>query len=157
MPTHLVNIVKQKYDGDEYVLIDGAKTTSNGKSTVPLKGVKQGCPLSPLLFSLFINDVDDEFGTGFMGAVTGTEGLRVAHMLYADDLTLTANDPLQLQKMSRQLESYAARKGLTVIVQKSYIVNFNAYRTSAVPVFRLYNQKLEERDSFTYLGILIST
>ena len=50
MPTHLVNIVKQKYDGDEYVLIDGAKTTSNGKSTVPLKGVKQGCPLSPLLF-----------------------------------------------------------------------------------------------------------
>ena len=78
-------------------------------------------------------------------------------MLYADDLTLTANDPLQLQKMSRQLESYAARKGLTVIVQKSYIVSFNAYRTSAVPVFRLYNQKLEERDSFTYLGILIST
>ena len=24
----------------------------------------QGCPLSPLLFSLIINDVDDEFGTG---------------------------------------------------------------------------------------------
>ena len=28
-----------------------------------------------------------------MGVVTGTEGLRVTHMLYADDLTLTANDP----------------------------------------------------------------
>ena len=27
----------------------------------------------------------------------------------------------------RRLESYAARKGLTVNVQKSYIVNFNAY------------------------------
>ena len=95
--------------------------------------------LSPLLFSLFINDVDDEFGTGFMGAVTGTEGLRVSHMLYADDLTLTANDPVQLQKMLRRPELYAARKGLTVNVQKSYIVNFNAYRNSAVPVFCLYN------------------
>ena len=97
--------------------------------------------------------MDDEFGTGFMGAVTGTEGLRVTHMLYADDLTLAANDPVQLQKMLRRLESYAARKGLTINVQKSYIVNLIAYRNSAVPVFRLYNQELEERDSFTYLGM----
>jgi hypothetical protein len=36
----------------------------------------------------FINDADDEFGSGFVGAVTGTGGLRVTHMLYADDLTL---------------------------------------------------------------------
>ena len=68
-------------------------------------------------------------------------------------MTLTANDPVQLQKMSRRLKSYAAREGLTVIVQKSYIVNFSAYRNSAVPVFRLYNQELEERDSFTHLGM----
>jgi hypothetical protein len=55
--------------------------------------------------------MDDEFGTGFMGAVTGTEGLRVTYMIYADDLTLTANDAVQLQKMLRRLESYAGRKG----------------------------------------------
>ena len=90
MPTHLINVIRQMYDGDEFVLIDGAKTTSTSNSAVPLRGVKQGCPLSPLLFSLFINDVDDEFRSRFMGAVTGTEGLRVTHMLYADDLTLTA-------------------------------------------------------------------
>ena len=74
--------------------------------------------------------------------------------VFADELTLTANDPVQLQKMLRQLEPYASRKGLTVNVQKSYIVNFNAYRNSAIPAFRLYNQELEERDSFTYLGML---
>ena len=66
--------------------------------------------------------------------------------------SLTANDPVQLQKMLRRLESYAARKGLTVNVQKSYIVIL--MRNSAVPVFRLYNQELEERDYFTYLGML---
>ena len=52
MPTHFVNVIKQMYDGDEYVLIDGAKTTSTGNSTVPLRGVKQNCPLSPLRFPL---------------------------------------------------------------------------------------------------------
>ena len=49
------------------------------------------------------------------------EGLRVTHMFYADDLTLTANDPVQLQEMLRRPESYAARKELTVNVQKSYL------------------------------------
>ena len=39
-------------------------------------------------------------------------------------------------------------------MQKFYIVDFNAYRNSAFPVFLLYNQELEERDSFTYLGML---
>ena len=84
MPTHLINVIRQMYDGDEYFLIDGAKTNSTGNSTAPIRGV-QDCYLSPLIFSLLINDVDDDFGTGFMGAVTGTEGLRVTHMLYADD------------------------------------------------------------------------
>ena len=69
MPTHLVNVIKHMYDGDEYFMIDGAKTTSTGNSTVLLRGVKQRCPSSPLLFFLFINYVDDEFGSGFMGAV----------------------------------------------------------------------------------------
>ena len=39
-------------------------------------------------------------------------------------------------------------------MQTSYIVSLNAYRNSAVPVFRLYNQELEERDYFTDLGML---
>ena len=141
MPTHLVNVIKQMYDGDENVLIDGAKTNSTGNSTAPIRGV-QDCYLSPLIFSLLINDVDDDFGTGFMGAVTGTEELRVTHMLYADDLTLTANEPVQLQKMLRRLELYAVRKGLTVTVQKSYIVNFNACRLFFISTIRSLKREI---------------
>jgi len=52
------------YNGDVY---DLTKNTSTGYSAVPLRGVKQGFPPSPPLFSLFINDVDDDFGSGLVG------------------------------------------------------------------------------------------
>ena len=53
---------------------------------------KQGCPLSPLIFSHYINDIDD-IAEGVSGANTGTAGVHVSHMLYADDLTLLINEP----------------------------------------------------------------
>jgi hypothetical protein len=68
--------------------------------------VKQGCHLSPLLFSLYINGVD-EIAEGVQGAVTGTTGSSVTHMLYADDMTLMAIDPDAMQLMLNRLHWYA--------------------------------------------------
>jgi len=50
--------------------------------------------------TLFV--VHHDFGTiaeGVQGAVTGTQDVRVTHMLYADDLTLLANAPDAMQTM----------------------------------------------------------
>jgi hypothetical protein len=148
MPTPFLSIIKNMYDADEYILKDGEKTAR----VKPDRGVKQGCPLSPLLFSLYVNDID-EIAERVQGAVTGTAGFHVTHMLYADDLTLLANDPHALQAMLNRLHAYAQRKHLIINTAKSEVVHFNS-SGSDLPVFRVGGVPLAHKESVKYLGMM---
>lgn len=60
-------------------------------------GVRQGECLSPLLFSLFLNDIEEQF------IHSGVEGVdvnlfKVFLLLYADDMVIFANTANELQK-----------------------------------------------------------
>eukprot|EP00983_Pelagomonas_calceolata_P049385 1141494-Pelagomonas_calceolata.AAC.3 len=119
MPTSFLSIIKNTYNDDEYILKDGEKTARVNPNT----GAKQGCLLSPMLFSLYVNDID-ESAEGMQGAVTGTAEYHVMHMLYADDLTEMTNDPVALQAMLNRLHAYAQRKHLIINTAKSEVVHF---------------------------------
>ena len=62
------------------VLLDGEKSASFSVE----KGVVQGCSLSPILFSVFINDLLNEVEMAELGIHLG-EGGSVGGMLFADD------------------------------------------------------------------------
>ncbi len=50
MPDHVLSILEDLCHADEYTLLDGDKTAS----VQPSFGVKQGCPLSSLLFAIYL-------------------------------------------------------------------------------------------------------
>ena len=108
----LLSVIQDMYNRDKYVLKDGDKT-----ARVRLNKVSP----SPLLFSLYINDIDD-IAEGVSGAITA--GVHVSHMLYADDLTLLTNEPRDMQIMLSWLAVYARNKHLIVNTSKSEVVHF---------------------------------
>ncbi len=56
-------------------------------------GVKQGCPLNPLLFGLFINGLEKRLNALEGDAPPMLGQLAVRLLLYADDLALMSHTP----------------------------------------------------------------
>ena len=119
-------------------------------------GVKQGDPLSPLLFGLFI----DRFVT-FLKKHCPTGDVMcddemVQCILYADDMVLLAHDPSMLQRYLDVLGAFCEATGMSVNVKKSEIVIFFRQWATA-PLWQgwYYNgKKLTESQEFIYLGVV---
>ena len=116
MPVGLLAAIRRLYRGAVYEVHDGHKRTRGVPCT---RGIKQGCPLSPLLFSLYISDLPS-----FMQQQCPSEGVgcgagHLRTLLYADDLSLLSGSQAGLQRLLDALYNYAARKRLTVNVKKT--------------------------------------
>jgi len=67
MPIQMLSILENLNNADEYTLLDGDISAT----VQPFFDVIQECPLSPLLFSIYWNDIDSvtDGAQGFYGAV----------------------------------------------------------------------------------------
>ena len=70
-------------------------------------GLKQGCPLSPMLFNLYIDDVKEIFDAQ-CEPVTITD-TNISHFLYADDLVLISLSPEGLQRSLDKISEFSNR------------------------------------------------
>ena len=81
------------------------------------RGVRQGDPLSPLLFNCVIDWALASLDTE-MGKVVGG-GPRLNHLAFADDVVTIAESVVGLQHLCGQFERSFGRCGLTLNVEKS--------------------------------------
>ncbi|MCO5608871.1 hypothetical protein L7F22_063089 [Adiantum nelumboides] len=91
-------------------------------------GVKQGCPLSPTLFGLYINEISD-YILRAGGAGSDLAGIPVHIMLYADDIILVSETQKGLQSHLRALDDFCPHRGLTVNLGKTKVMIFHTSRT----------------------------
>ena len=113
-------------------------------------GVKQGCPLSCVLFSVFISAIVDRLRNSGLGV--WLQGVQICQLWYADDLALVARSAQELQQLLDILAVEASKLRLTVNTDKTKVVVFGARKTSKWQ-WSIGAIKLETVSSFKYLGV----
>lgn len=120
-------------------------------------GVRQGECLSPFLFSMYLNDLENEFirkgADGF-----NIDMLKLYLLLYADDIVIFSETSVGLKKGLDILADYCDRWKLTVNTNKTKIMVFRKGGTLPKDINFSYNGKtIEIVKKFVYLGITFTT
>lgn len=142
----IVRLIQSLYDGCSSVVWDGQNLSE--KFNVDC-GVKQGCILSPILFSLYLNDLPNVLSGGVNVANT-----NIKILLYADDIVLLSDSADVLQIMINELYNYCNTWSLKVNLSKSKILIFR--KSNRAP--QNYNwsygdEPIETVNKYTYLGV----
>ena len=147
----IISCLQSIYSRDKACVLTQEGLTESFECTA---GVKQGCPVSPLLFGMYIdeierllNDAKDQIDAPFL------MGTLVAILLFADDIAMFAYSAKGLQAQLSILQQFCKDRGLDVNVSKTKIVVFEARKTDA-PSFFYNTQAIEQVQKFKYLGIV---
>ncbi|CAH2098347.1 unnamed protein product [Euphydryas editha] len=115
------------------------------------RGVRQGDPISPKLFSAVLEKIFRNLEWNDYGLNVNGENLN--HLRFADDLVLFSECPRTLQQMLQQLSDQSAKAGLTMNTNKTKIMT-NSSKSHNILVNM---QQIEYVDEYIYLGQLIAT
>ena len=129
-----------------------------------LQGVRQGENLSPFLFALYVNDLEDflksrdcravDIGLSFDDRIS--DYLKFLLILYADDTVIFGDSEVNLQKALDSLFDYCKMWKLSVNCDKTKILIFGGRKLNNQYPFELNGQSLEHVSSYKYLGLVFN-
>ena len=118
------------------------------------RGLRQGCVLSPDLFSLHSEMI--------MRNIQELEGVRIggqniSNLRYADDTVLIADSNEKLQIIFDRVNEESENKGLKINIRKTKCMVITKKDPAPRIELRCGNQTIETVTSFNYLGSMITT
>ena len=116
-------------------------------------GVRQGGVLSPLLFSIYVDDLLEKLKNNGIGCHIGN--IFVGALGYADDLILLCPSVVGLKEMIKICEDYANEYDILFNGKKSKYLIFGPYKYNSI--VRVNNQIVERCESAEHLGHVLHT
>lgn len=148
--TKFLNAIRSLYCNTKAVVWNGEEVWEEFETKF---GIKEGCNLSPALFTLFIDDLGD-----FLPGGVDVGDTRIKLLKYADDIVMFAKAPETLQLMLNRLDKYCEEWGLTVNLSKSKAMIFRNGGGRHVNNEKWWykGQQVEVVKEYTYLGCIIT-
>ena len=122
-------------------------------------GLKQGCKMSPIIFSLMVNYVAKlVINNGKHGIQLMPSNIVIYLLLFADDIVLVSDTAIGLQNQLNQLQRGADAIGLIVNRDKTKVMVFrNGGFLAANERWNLGGDRLEVVPEYRYLGTMFTT
>lgn len=158
----IFNVMHNLYRSSKSCVRNGDEMSEFFNSNI---GVKQGENLSPFLFALFLNDLEDFLSDNNVNDLKDMSRLSREHigmylklllLLYADDTVIFAETAKELQHALDVFQSYCNLWKLTVNLDKTQVLVFAKRKRKEKFKFLLYQRELEITDTYPYLGILFN-
>ena len=122
----------------------------------PKRGLKQGCPLSAILFIIAIEPLCEKLrtnkkveGINLQKLCNGKNEKIVKTMQYADDIVLTLKNEEALKESLYILEKFKQQAGLKINYNKSEIIPLGKFKNE------IHLQNIKTSSNVRYLGINI--
>jgi exonuclease III len=149
---NFLGVLQSMYSNVSYSVKVNNQYSENFHSSV---GVKQGCVLSPLLFSLFMRDLPNIFSKEC--DPVKLFDIDLSCLMFADDLILFSRSSTGLQNALNNLDEYCNKWGLHVNLTKTKVIIFNKGGHLIKKFsFTFQGNIIEIVQSYCYLGIIFT-
>ena len=120
-------------------------------------GLFQGEITSPILFSLFVNDIEHHMQENMNNGLT-LDQLSIFLIMFADDCALLSDSAQGLQSNLNQLDSYCKKWKLTVNTDKTKVMIFRkGGQLTGRETFTFNGNQIEVVENFNYLGFVMNS
>ncbi|KAH6935574.1 hypothetical protein HPB50_006826 [Hyalomma asiaticum] len=154
-----VGLIRRLYkDNSAIACFDGAQS----RPVMVTRGLKQGCPLSPLLYMIYVSGLEQtllasSIGFSFTHLYGGTPVTwKLPGLVYADDLVLLAESPTDLQQLVTLAATHLYHLDLTFNAKKSAALQLSGSPPGA-DIYLPGGDQIQWDTEYRYLGVILST